>query len=70
MARRQWGAVLKKQYFVVASGLNNVEAHPEKGEHIVETVDFTLSELRRHVLAGSFGSTETAFMLLRLTLEA
>lgn len=61
---RMEGAVLKNQHFFYAAELERVGAEPEAGENITP-VDLELGDLAGQIFEGSFGSTETAFVLLK-----
>lgn len=63
------GAVVKAQYYFIARELTGVGAHPEPNEIIIRTVDVSLDELQKAVLAETFGSGSTAFALLKFCTE-
>lgn len=60
------GTVQKIQYYYLARNLRQGQTHPDADERIVGVVDLTLQEVRERALRGEFGTTGTAFALLKL----
>lgn len=58
------GAVVKTQYFYVASELAPIDRPASPVEHVTP-FDLSLGAVRTHARDGSFGWSETAFALLR-----
>lgn len=65
-SRYEEGTVQKVQYYYLAWNLRAGQAHPDAGEHIEGVVDLTPREVRERAQRGEFGTTGTAFALLRL----
>ena len=63
------GAVIKTQFYFIARELTEVGSRPEPNERIIQTVDLSLAEVQKLVLAGKFGPGSTAFTLLKFCTE-
>ncbi len=60
------GMVHKTQTYFIASDLERGLASPEESEKIIGYEDLTCKEVKDKVLSLQFGTTETAFALLKL----
>lgn len=67
VSRSEENTVLKTQYIFKARELSQGQAHPEQGESILGYEDVPLLEVRSRALAGDFGTTATAYALLKIT---
>ena len=63
-------AVQKTQHYFIARGLREEAEAPLRDERIENYLDLTFDEMTRKVLSGEFGSTATAFTLLKLLYPA
>jgi len=63
------GSINRVRHYFIVRGLHQGEATPEDMEHIEGYVDLTPESVRRLALDGSFGTSESAYVLLRLAEE-
>ncbi|MEK7115083.1 MAG: NUDIX domain-containing protein [Patescibacteria group bacterium] len=61
--------VRKRRYYYTASDLVNCKSSPEEGEKILGYEDLSFEEVKERVLSLQFGTTETAFTLLKFVSE-
>lgn len=59
-------AVQKTQYYFIARRLHEEKGTLTRDERIEKHLNLTLDEMKEKVLRGQFGSTSTAFTLLKL----
>lgn len=63
------GAVIKKQTYFLASELQYGNAHPDADEKIIKVYSIAPIEALWECRLGTFGSTGTAFVLLKLAIQ-
>ena len=68
-AHRVGGTIAKTQHYFTAEGLTEGEANPDRNEDIYGSKDFTLSQVMSEAVAGTLGSGETAFALMKYVLQ-
>ncbi len=63
------GAVVKLQTYFIARNLERGKPHPDPDEKIIEIDAISPQDILEQVLGGMFGTTGTAFVLLKLAHE-